>query len=262
MTIPPLAAEPIAHLGNWPITNSILNAWLAIIFFVVVGLVIRSRKALVPKGVQNVAETLTEFGLKTVEGVTHDRARAEKFLPIVGSLFIFILFSNWIGLLPGTGSIGIYEAVHGQIELVPLFRAASSDLNLTLAMAVFSVLIANFFGIITIGFFRHLNKFIQIGTIFSSFRKGGIHIFIGLVEFVVGLIELVSEIAKIVSLSLRLFGNVFAGEVLLTVIGSLVAYFVPLPFIALELIVGVIQAMVFSLLTLVYLTVATEKPVH
>lgn len=257
--IPPVAAEAIAHIGNFPITNTMVNAWIALIFFFVIGLVVRTRRAVVPRGIQNVVEAMVEFFLKTIESVTHDRARARQFLPLVGGLFVFILVSNWMGIIPGTGSIGIFQQIHGEVELVPLLRPASSDLNLTLAMALTAVIGSHILGIVAIGFWKHANKFIQLGTLFSSFKKGGVHIFIGFVELVIGLIELVSEVAKVVSLSLRLFGNVFAGEVLLTVIGSLIAFFVPLPFIALELIVGLIQAMVFSLLTLVYLTVATQK---
>ncbi len=257
--IPPVAAEAVLHLAGFPITNTMINAWIALAFFFVIGLLVRTRRATVPHGIQNVVEAMVEFFLTTIESVTHDRERARKFLPIVGGLFLFILVSNWMGIIPGTGSIGIFQKIHGEIELVPLLRPAASDLNLTLAMALIAVIGSHILGIAAIGFFKHLNKFIQLGTLFSSFKKGGVHIFVGFVEVIIGLIELISEVAKVVSLSLRLFGNVFAGEVLLTVIGSLVAFFVPLPFIALELIVGVIQAMVFSLLTLVYLTVATEK---
>ncbi|MBI4280642.1 F0F1 ATP synthase subunit A [Candidatus Uhrbacteria bacterium] len=259
MTIPPLAAEPIAHLGSWPITNAIINAWIAVFVFLVLGLLLRRRLQMVPRGAQNAVEAVTEFFLSTIQGVTRDHQRAQKFLPIVGTFFLFILFSNWMGLLPGTGSIGIYQKVHGMVELVPLLRPAASDLNLTLALAVLGVLGANLFGIAAIGFFRHLNKFFPFGTMVTAFRKGGIHIFIGLVEFFVGVIELISEMAKMVSLSLRLFGNIFAGEVLLTVIASLISVAVPLPFMGLEILVGAIQATVFSLLVLVYLTMATEK---
>lgn len=257
MNVPPLVAETLFHIGPLPVTNALLNGWIAVILLVVFAILLQRRRAAVPRGLQNATEAATEFFLGTVESVTHDRERARKFLPIVGTIFIFILLSNWMGLIPGTGSIGL---MRGE-EFIPLFRPAGSDLNFTIALAVTSVLIANIFGIATIGFFKHLNHFIPFGTVVASFKKGGIGIFTGIVEFFVGLIELVSEVAKIVSLSLRLFGNVFAGEVLLTVIASLMAFFVPLPFMGLELLVGVIQAMVFSLLVLVYLTVATE-PVH
>lgn len=257
--LPPIAAEPISHIGSLSITNSMINAWIAVVFFFVLALIIRKRRALIPRGFQNAIEAIIESFLNIVQSVTRDQERAKKFLPIVGTLFVFILFSNWMGLIPGTGSIGVWQMHGGHLELIPILRPASSDLNLTLAMGIFAVLAANIFGIIAIGFFKHINKFIQLGTVFHAFKKGGINIFIGLVEFVVGFIELSSEVAKVVSLSLRLFGNVFAGEVLLMVIAGLTAFLVPLPFMALEMIVGVIQAMVFALLTLVYLTVATEK---
>jgi F-type H+-transporting ATPase subunit a len=197
--------------------------------------------------------------LSYIDQVTHNRKKSLQFLPIVGGIFLFILFSNWLGLLPGTGSVGRYLAVHGEKELVPLLRSANSDLNLTLAMAVFAVIGSHIIGVMTIGFFRYANKFIKLGDIVKSFSKGSISIMVALIEFGVGLIEIISEVAKIISLSLRLFGNIFAGEVLLTVLAGLIAYFVPLPFMLLELIVGLIQALVFSMLTLVYLTMATAE---
>jgi F-type H+-transporting ATPase subunit a len=135
-------------------------------------------------------------------------------------------------------------------------------------MGVTAVTLSHVFGVMAIGFFKYWNKFIQLGgiwkavTAFGKKRVGeaAIGLFTALVEFLVGMIELVSEAAKMVSLSLRLFGNIFAGEVLLHVLSSLIAFFVPLPFMGLELVVGVVQALVFSMLTLVYLTMATEPP--
>jgi F-type H+-transporting ATPase subunit a len=261
--IPPLVAEPIFHIGSFPVTNSYINSTLAVLFFVVAGFILRKKTAAIPKGLQNFAESVLEFILDYVDRVTHDRKKSLRFLPIVGGLFLFILFSNWIGLLPGTGSIGRWISLHGHTELAPILRPANADLNMTLAMAVFAVVFSHFFGIITIGFFRYANKFIKLGDIVRSFKKGGISIMVAFFEFAVGIIEIFSEVAKMVSLSLRLFGNIFAGEVLLTVIGGLIAYFVPLPFMFLELLVGLIQAVVFSMLTLVYLTMATaEIPEH
>ena len=199
-----------------------------------------------------------------VDQVTHDRKKSLKFLPIVGSLFFFILISNWLGIFPGIGSIGRWLSVHGEAELVPIFRPANTDLNTTLAMAVLGVAISHVFGIIAIGFWKYANKFVKLGDIWQSFRKGGMSIMVAFIEFGVGFIEIISEVAKIVSLSLRLFGNVFAGEVLLTVMASLLAFVVPLPFIGLEILVGFIQALVFAMLVLVYLSVATTevKPAH
>ncbi len=166
-----------------------------------------------------------------------------------------------MGLLPGTGSIGVWQTVHGELELVPLLRPANSDLNLTLAMALLSVVSSHVLGMLTVGFFVHWNRFIQLGSVWKAIRTlQPMKILVALIEFVVGLLEIVSELAKVLSLSLRLFGNIFAGEVLMTVIASLASFFVPLPFMLLEILVGIVQATVFSMLTLVYLTVLTEKP--
>ncbi len=266
LSLPPLAAELLFHIGSFPVTNSMVNAFLALLFFVIFAFFLNlgikkyyiNDKA--PKGLVNFFESILEILLAQIDAVTHDRKKTLRFLPIVGGIFFFILISNWMGLLPGTGSIGFFRGG----ELIPLLRPANTDLNLTLAMAVFAVVLSHFVGIITIGFFKYANKFIKFGDIWHAIRSGKpMNIMVAFIEFFVGLLEIISEVAKIVSLSLRLFGNIFAGEVLLTVIGSLIsgygAYLIPLPFMALELLVGVIQAMVFSILTLVYLTIATTE---
>ncbi len=261
MTIPPIAAEQIFRLGSFPITNSLINAWIAVGLFVVFALVVRAKLTSgAPGRFQSAVEALLEFLLGYVDQVTQDRKKSLKFLPLVGSLFLFILACNWMGAIPGVGSITRNVMLEGHVEAAPIFRPANADLNLTLAMALLTVIVSHLVGMITVGFFAHWNKFIAFGTIVKGFKKGGINIMVGLVEAVVGLIELISEVAKVVSLSLRLFGNIFAGEVLMTVMFSLVAYVVPLPFTFLELIVGVVQAMVFSMLALVYLTILSEKP--
>src|SRR3990167_6487030 len=135
MMLPPAAAESIYYIGSFPITNAMVNAWIAVVFFVVVAFLVSKKNALVPRGFQNVAEGAVEFVLAEIQKVTGDRPRAKTFLPIVGTIFFFILFSNWIGLLPGTGSIGVWGLHNGEMELLPLLRPAASDLNLTLAMA-------------------------------------------------------------------------------------------------------------------------------
>lgn len=257
--LPPLTAETIFRVGPLPITNTYINSTIVLALFLVLGLLLRKRSQLVPDKIQNFAESIFEMCLVYVDQVTRDRKKSLKFLPLVGSLFLFILVSNWIGVFPGIGSIGRWMVVHGERELVPLFRPANTDLNMTLAMAVLGVVASHIVGIVAIGFWKYANKFIRLGDIWKSFRKGGVSIFVAFVEFAVGLIEIISELAKMVSLSLRLFGNVFAGEVLLTVMAGLVAFVVPLPFMFLELLVGFIQAIVFSMLVLVYLTVATME---
>ncbi len=253
-----LAAEPIAHIAALPITNSMVNAWIAVIFFVVVAAIARRRVGLVPKGIHNIFEAIVEFMLTESQKVTEDRERAKKFLPIVGTIFLFVLVSNLLGQMPGTGSIGVREVIHGEMALIPLLRPATSDLNMTLAIAAVAVLASHLFGLVKLGPIAHLSKFVNIRGIFKAIPKGPMAVIVAIIEFGVGLIEIVSEIAKVLSLSLRLFGNIFAGEVLITIVLGIFAYFLPLPFIFLELLVAVIQATVFAMLTLAYLTVATE----
>lgn len=257
----PIAAEVIAHVGNFPISNTLVNSTIAVAFFVIVGLVVKLVTRERPGRLQAGAEMLLEGLLNFFDQVTHDRAESRRFLPIVGTLFLFILVSNWMGLLPGTGSIGVHMLVHGEMELVPLLRPANSDLNLTLAMALVAVVGAHLMAAIALGPWVHFNKFIQISPLFKAIVSlKPTKIMTAAVEFVVGIIEIFSELAKIASLSLRLFGNIFAGEVLMTVIAALVAWFVPLPFMAIELLVGIVQATVFAMLTLVYLTVLSSAP--
>lgn len=257
LVIPPAAAEAIFHLGGFPITNTMINSWIAVGFFIVIAFLLSKKQTGAPKGLHNIAEGIIEFMLSEIQKVTGDVKRARQFLPIVGTIFLFILFSNWIGLFPGVGSIGIWETKEGVKELVPILRSAASDLNLTLAIAVFAVLSSHFIGLRTVGFVNHVSKFLNFRGIWQSFKKGPVAIVVAFIEFGVGLIEIVSELAKVVSLSLRLFGNVFAGEVLMTVMLGLFSFALPIPFIFLEILVGVIQATVFAMLTLAYLTVAT-----
>lgn len=264
----PVAAEKLFSIGSLPVTNSILTGWVVVGFLVVVSALISRSATLVPRGVQNLAEAVLEGMLSFMDQVTHDRARSRRFLPIVGALFPFILFSNWFGLLPGVGTIGIWGMEHGEKALIPLFRPATSDLNMTAAMSIAAVILSHVIGVMTIGFFKYWNKFIQLGTFWKAVSKIGklpigeyvIGVFTALIGLMVGVIELMSEAAKMVSLALRLFGNIFAGEVLIHVLSSLFAFGLPLPFMFLEIIVGVVQALVFSMLVLVYLTLATDPP--
>jgi len=257
----PVAAEIITMIGSFPVSNAYINSSIITICFVLFAYLLKTRLKKTPGSLQNAFEAVIDFLLKYFDQVTGDREKSKRFLPLVGTLFLFILASNWFGLLPGTGTIGVWQTMHGERELVPLLRSAGSDLNLTLAMALISVIGSHVLGMMTVGFFVHWNRFIQLGTIWKALKTlNPIKILVSLVEFVVGIIELFSEVAKVVSLSLRLFGNVFAGEVLMTVISSLVAVIIPLPFMFLELIVGVVQATVFAMLTLVYLTILTSMP--
>ncbi len=262
LLIPPAAAETLFEVANIPITNSMINGWIAVVFFVLLAVIIRKRNAIIPKGFQNFMESLVEFLLIEMEKIVGDKKKTRKFFPIVATIFFFILFSNWIGLLPGTGSIGVWGMHEGHVALIPLLRPAASDLNLTLAIALFAVIASHIFGLRAIGLVSHLSKFVNFRGIFRAFKKGPMEVLVAIIEFGVGLIEIVGEIAKVVSLSLRLFGNIFAGEVLITVMLWLCSFFLPIPFMFLELLVGIVQATVFAMLTLAYLMVATDDHGH
>lgn len=262
LALPPLAAEPIFFISHFPVTNTYINSTLTMVGFVIFAFTIsRAVKRYMgksPRGILNFFERILELLYQYFDTVTQSRKKTIQFLPLVGTLFLFILVSNWIGLLPGIGSIGRYLMHHGEVTLIPMFRPATTDLNLTIGMAVISVVVSHFLGIALIGFLKYANKFIKLGDLWHSFKSGQpTKILTAIIEFFVGFLEIVSEVAKLLSLSLRLFGNVFAGEVLLTVLAGIIPFIMPLPFMALELIVGVVQAAVFSMLTLVYLTVAT-----
>lgn len=263
LALPPLAAEPIFHISTLPVTNTVINSTLTMLGFVVFAFLInravkRFGISKAPRGILNFFEGLLELLYGYFDTVTRDRKKTIQFLPLVGTLFLFILVSNWIGLLPGIGSIGRYMVHEGHVQLIPMFRPANTDLNLTIAMALTVVLVSHFLGIAVIGFFKYANKFIKLGDLWHAVKSmKPMNVMTAVIEFFVGILEIISEVAKLLSLSLRLFGNIFAGEVLLTVLAGILPVILPLPFMALELIVGVVQATVFSMLTLVYLTIAT-----
>ncbi|MDQ5927943.1 MAG: F-type H+-transporting ATPase subunit a, partial [Patescibacteria group bacterium] len=230
-----LTADPIFHIGSFPVTNSLFLATIIMVLFVALATWLRGRFKLVPSMIQNVFEMFIEALLDLMDSVLGERRLSEKYMPIVATIFLFVLFSNWFGLLPGVGSFIIGE------HATPLLRAPSADLNFTLALAIISVISANLFGIGALGILKHASKFI-------SFKNP--------IAFFIGIIELVSEVAKMISFSFRLFGNVFAGEVLLAIIAFLAPYVLPIPFLGLEVFVGVIQALIFSMLTIVFIAIS------
>lgn len=240
-----LAAEPIFHIGTFPITNTLLVAWVVILFLIIIAFLTRRQLTVVPRGLQNVIEVIFDAMLGFIDAVTGNRKQSIRFFPIVATIFIFVLFSNLIEIVPGLGTIGFNEVHEGREILIPFIRSSSADLNVTLAIAVISVFSTQILGIAALGFFKYAGKFI-----IPPWKPPYI------VGTFVGGLELIAEVAKIISFSFRLFGNIFAGEVLLTVVSFLVPYIVPLPFLFLEIFVGFIQAVVFSMLTLVFLKMA------
>lgn len=242
-----LAPETIAHIGGVPITNSILTTWLLMAVVLILGLILRSNLKLVPGKVQSIFESLTEYLYDLTKSAIPDKAVAERVFPLIFTFFVFILISNWFGLLPGVGSIGLREVEDGSAKIVPIFRAPTSDLMTTFALATVSVFITHYLGIKASGILKYLKRFFNL--------KSPLDLFVGVLEFI-------SEFSKWITFTFRLFGNIFAGEVLISVMTFLLPVFIPIPFYGLEIFVGFIQAFVFAILTIVFVAMAVEQHGH
>lgn len=260
-----LFAEPVLHIGDFIITNALLTSWVVVFILIILSLILRSKLKEVPGKMQNLFEIVIEGALSLCDQVTNNRKVSMKVFPIAISVFFFILISNWLGITP-LGGFGIIEEGEHGLLFVPFLRGATADINTTLALAVMAVFGANLFGIFSIGIWKTFNKYVNLkvlGGIFKKIRREPTIIIVAPITFFVGLIEIVGEFAKVASLAFRLFGNVFAGEVLLVSMAALVAYVIPIPFLFLELLVGVIQALIFSILLVVYFTIAaTDHDEH
>lgn len=255
-----LYAEPIAHFGNLTVTNSLFTSWIVVFIILIISIVIRLKLKQIPRGIQNFFEFVIEGALDLCDQVTQDRKITEKAFPIVFSIFFIVLLNNWLGILP-IGGFGLIEMTEHGKAFIPLIRSGTADINGTLPLAIMSVLGANIFGIISIGLWKTFNKYVNlkaIGEIFTKIRKDPMVLLTAPIMVFVSALELIGEFAKIASLSFRLFGNVFAGEVLLASMGAIIAYVLPTPFLLLEVFVGVIQAFIFGILTLVYYTIASQ----
>jgi F-type H+-transporting ATPase subunit a len=254
-------AETIANFGPLPITNSMLNSWLAVIIIVLLALAVRRKTQIVPRGIQNFFEIAIDGALSFFDSITGSRKKSEKFFPFVAAFFTFILVSNWMGILPGIGTIGQVVSEHGKEVFVPFFRGATADLNTTLALAIIGVVASHIVGVVSIGAWNHLNKFVNfqaLAEIPQKIKEDKMVLMVNPVKVIASLLEIIAEFAKVASLSFRLFGNIFAGEVLLATMSAMMAFVLPLPFMFLEVLVGFVQALVFSLLILSYLSMSTE----
>jgi F-type H+-transporting ATPase subunit a len=242
-----IVAEKITEIGGMPITNTLITSTIVVASLSIGSFIFYKNIKKIPGRIQSALEMIVGGILDFMTTVAGDRKTSERFFPIIATIFIFVLCSNWAGILPGVGSILIKETgEHGE-KMVPLFRSTFSDLNMTLAIALIAVSLSHFFGVITIGVKEHFGKFFNFSNPVFTFA---------------GLLEIVSEVAKVVSFSFRLFGNIFAGEVLLTIIAFLVPYIAPIPFLGMELFVGLIQALIFSTLAMVGFASFTKAHDH
>ena len=268
---PRLPAEEVFHLfytdflgiGSVGITNSIIAAWLTIIVLVGISYAVTHRIKLIPGRLQCLLESALGWLYDFCQEVAGEKY-GRRFFPVVTTIFLFVIMNAWLSLLPGFGSILVTGA---EGEPVHLLRAANTDINMPLALALVSFVFVEYFGIRAHGGFGYLSKFINVGQFFRSFgqlftgklRAGLSGMFTGVIDIFVGMLEALSELVRIVSFTFRLFGNMTAGEILLLIAIFLVPWVLALPFYGLELLIGFVQALIFGGLTLVFLTVAVAS---
>ena len=239
-----LKAERLFTLWGIPITNTLITAWVVIALLLITAFFVGRRPRLVPGKVQNVFEMLFEYVLGLMEETLGSRALAVRFFPLIVTLFLFIFASNMFEFLPFVESIGFN--IGG--EFVPLLRSVNTDLNVTLAFAIIAYLVIELTGVAVLGFWRYGAKFVNL--------RGGV------LGFVIGIIEFVSNLARLISFSFRLFGNIFAGGILIAVALSFVPLLLPVPIMLFELFVGLVQAAIFALLTMAFIKIAITDAGH
>ncbi len=242
-----LAPSILGHVFGIPITSTLIMTWFVMILLIVFVIHVRATLSLVPGKIQNAVELLIGGGFDYIADSLESKTLARKYFPLIMTIFVFILALNWIGLLPGVDSVGIMQQVHGETKLVPFLHPANTDLNLTISFAIIAFFAIEIIGIMSLGFFKYASKFIN----FSS-----------PLAFLIGIIELFSELARLVSFSFRLFGNIFAGKTLLVIAIFFVPFILPVPILAFEMFVGLIQAFIFAVLTLFFIKLAIQVPEH
>ncbi|MBL4576338.1 MAG: F0F1 ATP synthase subunit A [Opitutaceae bacterium] len=245
-------AEELFSIGPLPITNSMVTSWvIALLLILAVKLAVR-KPQLVPSRGQAVVESLVEGVFALIEPIVGKKTAKAAF-PLLVGLFIYILIQNWSGLIPGVGTIGWGETTeHGFHVITPFIRPANADMNGTIALAIVSMVAWIFF------IFKYAGLKVIIYDLFGNKAEKNeipalIYYFLFPIFFAVGLIEILSILFRPVSLSFRLFGNVFGGENLLHSMTAISKWGLPIPFYFLEVLIGFVQALVFVLLVSVYI---------
>jgi len=236
-----LAAEKIGTLFGIPITNTMLMSFVVFAILGILAFFVRKNLSLIPGRLQTLIETLFVGILDYITETLGDEKLARQIFPLILTIFLFIFTANLIEFTPGIGSIGW---THPNGEFTPLLRSMNTDLNTTLALTVIVFIVIEVVGVTTLGFLRYGKKFVNVSSVLG---------------FMVGIIELFSEVARLVSYSFRLFGNIFAGEVMILVIQHFVPMVLPVPIMLFEVFVGFIQAAIFALLTLFFVKIAITE---
>jgi F-type H+-transporting ATPase subunit a len=246
------AAEKLFSIGPLPVTNSMVTSWVISIILILVVRISVGRRSLVPSRSQAMVEGLTEGILGLVEPIVGKKVVKAAF-PLLVGLFVFILIQNWAGLLPGVGTLGWGEQTeHGFHVTTAWIRPGNADINGTLALSLvhfvaWIFLILKYAGPKAVIYDLFGNKADRSEVPFVMY------IFLSVIFFLVGFIEVISILFRNVSLTFRLFGNVFGGENLLYHMTSLFKWGLPVPFYFLEILIGFVQALVFTLLVSVYI---------
>lgn len=236
-----LAAEKVGTLWGIPITNTLLMSLIVFAILATFAFFVRKNLSLIPGRAQTLIETLFVGILDYMTETLEDAKLARKLFPLIVTIFLFIFTANLIEFTPGIGSIGWS---HPEGEFTPLLRSMNTDLNTTLALTIIAFVVIEVVGVATLGFLRYGKKFVNLSSVLG---------------FMVGIIELFSEVARLVSYSFRLFGNIFAGEVMILVIQHFVPMVLPVPIMLFEVFVGFIQAAIFALLTLFFVKMAITE---
>jgi F-type H+-transporting ATPase subunit a len=257
-----LPAEPVFHIGHFSITNTLLASWLTIIVLVVLSFVLTRKMKLIPGKRQAIGETIVEGLLNFVESVA-GKKHARMLFSGVATIFIYVISNAYLALLPFFGSIGVIE--HDG-KFAPLFRAANTDVNVPLSIAIMSFIFVESWGMRAVGVIHYLSEFINVRQMIEGLKEilkgkigqGVMNIVFGFINLFVGVLEIFSHLIRMLSFTFRLFGNMTAGEILILVSSFLIPLVFTIPFYGLELLIGLIQALIFSGLTLVFATIAVS----
>jgi F-type H+-transporting ATPase subunit a len=257
-----LPAEPVFHIGHFSVTNTLIASWFTIIVLVILSLILTRKMELIPGKRQAMAEAIVEGLLNFVESVAGEK-HARTLFTGVGTIFLYVISNAYLALFPFFGSIGIIE--HNG-KFAPLFRAANTDVNVPLSIAIMSFIFVETWGMRALGVSHYLSEFINVRQMLGGFKQllkgrmgpGVMDIIFGFINLFVGVLEIFSHLTRMLSFTFRLFGNMTAGEILILVSSFLIPLVFTIPFYGLELLIGLIQALIFSGLTLVFGTIAVS----
>ena len=256
-----LPSEPVFHIGHFSVTNTLIASWFTIIILIGLSIILTHKMKLIPGRRQGMAEAIVEGLLNFVESVS-GKKHARMLFPGVATIFIYVISNAYLALLPFFGSIGIIE--HDG-KFAPLFRSANTDLNVPLSIAMMSFIFVETWGMRSVGVVHYLSEFINVRQFLQGFKElftgkiktGPMNIVFGFISLFVGVLEIFSHLTRMLSFTFRLFGNMTAGEILILVSCFLIPLVFTIPFYGLELLIGLIQALIFSGLTLVFGTIAS-----